>query len=408
MKNFIKKLTVNRVLAILFMMFTLHTGFAAVPALLSGINDTVKAQKHNMTTYRDAIDKIYKDGMLSTKLEQPLWKNKASYINLNGLMARIMGQRYVNEIVLMDNGHLATYRESHVDIQPAIAQMTKLYQKQTEKGKGFLFVMTPMQISKYDPQMPVGYQKETYNADADLFIRKLTENHVPVLDLREKMYEQGIEYKDAFFKTDHHWRPQTGFWAYGEIIKRLEEMRLIPKVDPFYTNPDSYEFRLYKDLFLGSSGRRTGQYYAGVDDFHLIVPKFETNISLKIPARKVDCSGRFEDTIYNKRLYEKVDFFNLSPYAAYEYGDNAFSCWRNERAPIKKRAIFMGDSFGNISFPLLSLCISDCDEFDMRHYKGDFAEHYNSFDPDFIIVLVNPYNVVGSNTVYDFFPENKE
>lgn len=70
-------------------------------------------------------------------------------------------------------------------------EIVKLYLTQLEKGKKFLFVLAPSQISKYDSQLPKGY-KSYENDNADLFISGLIENNVPVLDLRDKMFEQQI------------------------------------------------------------------------------------------------------------------------------------------------------------------------------------------------------------------------
>lgn len=412
MKNIVSNVSANRVLAIVFTLFTLHTGLAAMPDVMRKVSDTAKAEKHDFTAMRDAVDKIYADGMLSTKLEQPLWQNKGSYINLNGLMARVMGQRYMNELVLMDNGHLTFYDETPVDVQPAILQMTKLYKKQREQGKDFLFVLAPIQISKYDPKLPAGYQKDRSNEAGDSLLNALRENGVPVLDLREKMYEQGIDYADAFYKNDHHWTPMTGFWAYGEIIKQLKNIGALPEIDSFYTDPNQYEFKEFKNSFLGNGGRRTGRYYVGIDNFYQIIPRFETNISMKIPSKKIDQSDWFEDAIYNKSLLDQlamdeIDYFNLYAYDSYTYADNDLTHFYNENAPVQKKALLIGDSFSRITAPLLSLCISVCDKMDMRYYKGDFAAYYDGFDPDITVVLVNTSNLPSSNTTFDFFPDEK-
>ncbi len=409
MKKWAKNATANRVLAVVFVLFTLHAGLAALPNLLGTLSDMIKAEEHSFTTVRDAVDKIYTDGMLSTKLEQPLLQNKGTYINLNGLMARLMGQRNVNGIVRMNNGHLTDYKEAHKDIQSSIEQITRLYEHQKNRGKenGFLFVLAPIQISRYEELMPIGYQKDTRNEDSDMLLRALEENHVPVLNLREEMNKQGISSADAFFVTDHHWTPRTGFWAYGEIIKRLEQMGAIPEVPSFYTDPAQYEFKRMEKQNLGSQGRRTGRYYAGVDDFDLIIPRFETNMAMQVPSFNIDRSGCFEDVIYNKSQYAKIDYFNIDAFAAYGYSTNIAHIY-NENAPIKKRAMLIGDSFSRVTSSLLPLCIETCDKLDMRFYEDNFAEYYDEFDPDLMVVVVYPESIGSIHTTYDFFPDNPQ
>ncbi|GHV25965.1 hypothetical protein FACS18948_0580 [Clostridia bacterium] len=47
-----------------------------------------------------------------------------------------------------------------------------------------------------------------------------------------------------------------------------------------------------------------------------------------------------------------------------------------------------GDSFGNATFPFMSMCFTTVDELDMRHYKGDFVKYYNEYDPDVVIGIL--------------------
>ena len=48
--------------------------------------------------------------------------------------------------------------------------------------------------------------------------------------------------------------------------------------------------------YLGSLGRKVGKYYAGLDDFALIYPKFKTSFDVKMKSYdyELDLSGRFD------------------------------------------------------------------------------------------------------------------
>lgn len=404
-KKILSNLNHVKILAIGFLFFILYVGVAVAPeAIRIELNNIQKAKEdYGFIEIRNSLDKTYK-GMLTTKKDQPILQNKATYINLNGFMAKTMGQRYMNNIVKLDNGHLSQFGEQKlVHLDAEIEQITELYNHQKKKGKYFLFILAPYQISKYDPQTPVGH-KEYSNASADVLIKSLKKNQIPVLDLREKMYEQQISHEDAFFKTDHHWKPQTGFWAYTEILRSLSKDQVIPKVDALYTDAKNYKFKVYgKNWFLGSSGKRTGQYYAGTDDFHLIIPKFKTSLKLSIPSAKIDTAGSFEEVAYNKKALQDKDYFNQNPYAAYGYSDRPLSHWRNQSAPIQKKMLMIGDSFGNVPFSLLSLVFSTCDEMDTRHYKDNFEKYYDEFDPDIMIVMINAKVPKSGIISYDYF-----
>ena len=400
-KKIIKSINSVKILACVFMLFTIYVGIEAFPVVLVELSNMTKSGGHDFVDIRDNLDKSYAN-MLSTEINKPALRNAGTYINLNGLMAHMLGQRYVNERIKLDNGQLTTLVES-VNTNLASERMTTFFLQQKERNKHFLFVVAPNMISKYDSGIPVGYQNFS-NDNTDSLVSSLSKNNVPILDLREKMHEQGISHSEAFYKTDHHWKTETGLWAYTEIVQSLTEMGAIPKVDSSYTNVDNFESRLYKDWFLGSSGKRTGRYYAGLDDFQLIIPKFETNMTLEIPTSKISNSGKFEDVALNMKMLNKKDYFNANPYSVYGYAERDLSHWWNEYAPVNQKVLMIGDSFGNVPFAFLPLVISTCDEMDMRYFKEDFESYYDEFEPDIVIFLINATSPSADNTTYDFFP----
>lgn len=83
---------------------------------------------------------------------------------------------------------------------------------------------------------------------------------------------------DYFFKTDHHWTSEAGFYAFTKIAEYAENV-LETRVDPKVRNLDNYNVENFEEWYLGSNGQRTGIHYGGIDDFHFISPKFETAIA---------------------------------------------------------------------------------------------------------------------------------
>ena len=345
--------------------------------------------------------------MLSTEQGSPLLQNKGTYINLNGAMARLMGQPMMNERVTLKNGHLAhvvSQSGSMDSIEATARNLAALAQMQKDSGGQFLFVLSPSQISKYEDLLPAGYT-DTLNNTSDALLALLAQYDVPCLDLREEMHAGNMANADASFVTDHHWKPQTGFWAYTRILDRLEDMGAIGPVDAFYTDSDQYEFVTYPNTFLGSSGKRTGIYFAGVDDSIFIRPRFDTEISLTVPDRELELTGRYEEVCYNTESElnpEDPDYFQYNAYGLCGWGDNGLNQWRSGSAPDSSSVMLIGDSFANVPFSLMSLYFSSCEELDMRYYSGDFSEHYQTFRPDIVILEVTIDQAVAENTTYPF------
>ena len=116
--------------------------------------------------------------------------------------------------------------------------------------------------------------------------------------------------------------------------------------------------------------------------------------------------GRFEEVCYNTDVdpdYSDPDFFQDNMYGLYGWGDTQVTQWRNELAPESGRFLLIGESFGNIPFSLMSLYLSSCDEMDMRHFSGDFAEYYENYAPDTVVMEVNVDQAIAEITTYPYF-----
>lgn len=401
--QYLKSLTSTKILAAVFVIFSIYVGLAAFPQFLTS-SGTALTEKKSFTKYIDNIDEQY-FGMLSTDLDQPMLHNKGTYINLNGFMANIMGQVEMNDRIKLKNGYLSTlgtsFKKEKMD--EVFVNIQNLCQKQTEQGKYFLFVLAPSKSWKSEEYFPVGYYDKS-NTDATYLLNLFDANGIPYLDLRESLEEENIAFEDIFFATDHHWTPQTGFWAYTKILNKLEEMGAVGQLKDLYVQKNNYNFDIYENSFLGSSGKRTGRYYAGLDDFCLISPKFDTNINIKIEKKNIDLTGRFEEIAYsNLDNLEKNDYFNENPYALYGWADQALISWRNDMAPEKSKVLMIGDSFGNVPFSLMSLYFASCEELDMRHFDDNFTEFYEKFNPDTTIFLINLNRLLAANASFPFF-----
>lgn len=399
------KITSARILAVLFLAFSIYTSTAAIPQFFTNCKVALEEGK-TFREYIALIDEQY-HGMLSTKLDQPALHSKGTYINFNGLMAKILDQTEMNDRFKLKNGYLVSNSTSlqKWEMDEVFQNLQKLNEQQRERGKQFLFVLAPSKMYQHETLLPSGYIDNSYAA-ADYLLSLMDANNIAYLDLRQSMAEEGLTYTEAFFVTDHHWKPETGFWAYGKILEKLAENGNIAPVNTFYTNPHNFDFTVYEDAFLGSSGKRTGIYFAGVDDFCLISPKFDTTISVTIESSNIDLEKPFAEAAYAGYILKKLgdhDYFNEIPYSVYGWSDKPLTVWRNQNAPEDQKVMLIGDSYGNVPFAFMSLYFTACDELDMRHFTGIFSDYYEENLPDQMILLVNVNSLVSPNTTYSFF-----
>lgn len=105
-KTYLESLRSENILSVLFLLFIFYVGFATLPIILKDIGTKLDngISTSSLNNLMKSIDKRYFN-MLSTETDRSSIQNKGTYINLNGAMANLMGQRYLNERLKLNNGH---------------------------------------------------------------------------------------------------------------------------------------------------------------------------------------------------------------------------------------------------------------------------------------------------------------
>ncbi len=207
------------------------------------------------------------NNVFSTDPENPLEEDlaysfwgKEHFVNINGAVRRILDQRLMNNVVKLDNGYLFTSfeRASDKSLKMYAEETVRLRDYLKERGTELIYVTTPITSSKYDPQIPEGIEDHG-NENTDRFLALLDEKGVEYIDIRERMYEDGIDQYDMMYRTDHHWTTEAGLYAYG-----LLEDYIVGKtgctVDRRVADISNYRITRYEKWHLGSRGQRTGIY----------------------------------------------------------------------------------------------------------------------------------------------------
>lgn len=310
---------------------------------------------------------------------------KFHFLNLNGLMRNLTGQREMNEIVKLNNGYLfmCNIYCSDEELESRAASLENLKRYLAKSDTELLVAIAPDTISKYDPQMPYGIVDYT-NDNLDRLVPMLEERRINVMDIREVMYEDGLDQYTMMFKTDHHWTPRTGFYVYGKIADWIEEKTGV-QVDETIRNLDNYSITTYENWHLGSRGQRTGSWFAGADDFDLILPEFETLVT------DGEQTGTFEELFINMEPFEEKDITARSTYDVtlrQSCGDYA-----NLLAANDLKILMVGDSFSDAVCPYMNISYKE-----MRYLwclQSDLLteEYLEEYDPDIVVCLYYPENL---------------
>lgn len=316
---------------------------------------------------------------------------KSSFLNLNGFMRNLTGQREMNGIVKLNNGYLFTPYDYVSDeaLEQRAASLANLNRFLSMSDTELLVAVTPDTTSKYDPQVPPGTE-EYVNDNLDRLIPILEEQGINVMDFREVIHEDGIDQYTMMYRTDHHWTTRAGFYAYGKIADWIEEKTGV-EVDEEIRDIENYSITTYKNWHLGSRSQRTGSLFAGIDDFDLILPEFETMLT------NGEQTGTFEELFINREPFAKRDLTSCYTYDLVL--ESACGNYSNLLASNDLRILVVGDSFSKAVCPYLNISYRESRYFYCMYLNEFTAEYIEDYDPDVVICLYYPENIFDENGV---------
>lgn len=331
-------------------------------------------------------------------IEQSVTENifaKEKYIDWYGLMEKISGRRYIRDTntsytIVKDNHDLLQFITFKADSTKKVEAIKEIKDQLLRTGTPLIFVQTPLKVIEGFTQLPTSVIDYS-NSNTDAFLQALDESGIDYIDLRKAAAEDALDKETLFYKTDHHWSTHTAFWAVGKVVEKLQQEYAI-NLDKqgFYTNIENYEVVTLEKSFLGSQGRRVGRYYAGLDDYTLITPKFHT--SYHVTINKSDSStvyqGDFEEVIVHKSLLDADASVYTNRYAAYFGADYPEVIINNKTAQNDKKILIIKDSFALPFTAFLSTMTAQTRMLDLRYYDEAKLEAYiEEFNPDLVLYV---------------------
>lgn len=403
-----KKSRKNRivfVLAFLFIGFGFCRGFAdemtsAVRELAAGIR---AGSLDSFSAFTEHVDRASSEQLRYHEELMDLDSQKQCLLN-----TRVV-TKGEDTIVKTDGDSLVVPQAyiSDESIREAAASIGQLCGVARENGAEFLYVAAP--TKGYGFALPE-YITDYRTSNFDRFLAELDARSVPTLDLTAELTAQGKYGEDAFFLTDHHWKPETAFWAVGEICRTLSEEYGFT-FDSRYTELENYEVKVYEDWFLGSYGKKVGRFFTdeGAEDISLITPRFDTELEEEQPYKDGQRTGSFSETVLYMDNISTRDYYGKNPYAAYSGGDFRLQIVRNKRNPEGEKILLIRDSYACAAAPFLALNTSELHIVDIRGYSGMVGEKMSvsayiaEIEPDYVLVLYTGVSDISeASGRYDF------
>ena len=313
---------------------------------------------------------------------------KQEYLNLQGYISKTINQRELNDVIKLNNGYLTSVQNQATEeaLVSNVETLANIQEYLESKGIKFIYVRAPYKISAFDSQLPEGVID--YSADnSKRFVDLLNQYEINYIDIGLEMHKEGLNQYDYFYKTDHHWTPEGGLYAFSKIDNEIKnELGLTDNNK--YADINSYNIDVYKDWHLGSSGQRVGVYYAGADDIHYIKPKDDVIIT-DVTIQETDS---FSNIMYDESVLCKRDYEQRLTYDTL-YGVAMGHQLHNDTAANSIKVLVSSDSMGKVVVPYMVLSYNDV-------YWSDISkELIDEYKPDIVVMIKYQEREILSNNI---------
>ena len=321
--------------------------------------------------------------------------HKMKFIEFGHFINKLIGGNMflnLDGLIRFDNGYfgfIVSNKDTFEEDGKRTVDFAKYLEKQNIK---FGYILCPSKFSKFKKELPQG-MVDYSNENADSFLKILYENNINVLDLREDLNKDYPNHFDAFFKTDHHWKPETGFWATQKIIKFLNQ-KLGQNLDENIIKRENFNFKTYTKLFLGSEGKKVTLSLAEPEDFTLITPNFDTNFYFEAYCRDIKRKGNFNEALLEHKFLKR-NYYEISNYAAYLGEENSVIRITNLNKYKEIKVLFIKDSFIKVVAPFLACITKELLLVDIRKgrkniFNGNIYKLIEKEKPDIVLYLYSP------------------
>lgn len=308
---------------------------------------------------------------------------KQQLVDFNGFVAKKLGMKGlysdIGVYVTDDNYIVSPYKKTTTDYE--YSETVGLRDFLEANGINFLYVNEP---TKYidDKFFSDEFGIETYsNRNMDLFLSRLREEDVKVIDLRDNIKAEKINVRNLFYRTDHHWTVGAGLWATKIIAQELND-EFGYNIDMSLYDEEKFEKTVWKSCWLGEQGKKVSEIYVGLDDYMRIRPTYATSYTFENGDGST-FKGTFDDFIDDSRYDVNNDVYQNE---SWHYSYNIIKGVNDNVGEGK--ILILGDSFEHVTQPFLSLGVHKADYLCLRDWDNEIKLRDYIIENDYDTVIV--------------------
>lgn len=257
-------------------------------------------------------------------------------------------------------------------------------EKMKAEGRNFFVFENPEKFKDY-----YGFQNNIAEIRKSVN-ESFSKNGIAFFDVVEFMKENSIDYKDIFFKTDHHWKASSGLWA-NKILCNYLNVNFGYNIDTAIFDLENYDIRVLKNQFLGSLGKKVTEVYTKSENFEIITPKYDSDLTVFNSAYAETIRGTIAETLYAPKFLEEKNIYKRNDYCFYSYGDQPLITSHNNKLHDGSSLFIIKLSFADAQIPTLTQAVEDFYAVDLRHFTGSLMTLIHQKNPQ-TVVLAYPAN----------------
>lgn len=294
-------------------------------------------------------------------------------------------------ILLPNKKIIATYPWLKSSFQKITITKLQDYQTLCDKnGIKFFVVFRPFEMGFHqdclEPYkgLKINLYQKTANKAAQLEKRGIKTFKLYEAMRSEIPEDQWLNY---WYMTDHHWNVDGALLG-GKLIADYMNRNCGTAYDLNYFDPEIYIRKRWKEIFIGSRGKKLSSSYADgkKDDFDILYPVFDTDFTFEMPIQNFRKQGDFSILLDYSRI--NYNAYHANPFDAFSYSNRPFIRIVNNKITEGKKIIVIKDSYSNAMIPYLALQTKEIIMIDPRHYpKKKITETIDKEKPDILFVM---------------------
>lgn len=324
-------------------------------------------------------------------------------------------ENFAGDVIRMNNGYL-TYQEEKLEeaqIQELADEVADLKQFLDAQGIEFLYGNAGSKVCPYDKQLSDETLEYT-NENGTALVEALRENGISVIDFRDEMQCDGLDWYDSYYKADHHWKTQMGLWAADKLAGALNETGRF-SFDRAIFEKENYTFETYENCFFGGQAKSVTFASANLESYTKILPKFPTAFQIQIPTRSVDLQGTYAETLFDSAQFEKILSYTKAQHLSER---NCYDCARGRNDALvqiqnlnspdnaDKKILMLQDSFSWYTTSFLACGIGQIDAIHLAAFSGSLRSYIKQTKPDAVVMVycernIKPLERAGHEHLFD-------